>query len=177
MYKLPLRVRPRVCPVPVLRQEVQAGAVTHLVRRVRRRHRREVGRRRVKPPPNDETGGRRDKFQAAYGAMGAHEDQLLARLLPGLLSIPGLSLQGAPNLQHRVATVSFTHERHPASAIARQLSAAGVYCHWGDNYAFEVARALELDPEEGVLRLGLAHYNTIEEVDEALAIIQSTLAV
>ena len=123
------------------------------------------------------TGGRRDKFQAAYGAMGAHEDQLLARLLPGLLSIPGLSLQGAPHLQHRVATVSFTHERHVASAIARQLSAAGVYCHWGDNYAFEVARALNLDSEEGVLRLGLAHYNTVEEVDEALAIIQSILAV
>ena len=108
--------------------------------------------------------------------MGAHEDQLLARLLPGLLSIPGLSLRGAPNLQHRVATVSFTHERHPASAIARQLSAAGVYCHWGDNYAFEVSRALDLDPEEGVLRLGLAHYNTVGEVDEALAIIQSIFA-
>ena len=64
----------------------------------------------------------------------------------------------------------------PCSTIARQLSAAGVYCHWGDNYAFEVARALNLDPDEGVLRLGLAHYNTLDEVDQGLAIIRETLA-
>ena len=63
-----------------------------------------------------------------------------------------------------------------ASAIARELSAEGVYCHWGDNYAFEVARALALDPYEGVLRLGLGHYNTLGEVDEALASIERVLA-
>jgi selenocysteine lyase/cysteine desulfurase len=51
-----------------------------------------------------------------------------------------------------------------------------VYCHWGDNYAFEVARALNLDPHEGVLRLGLAHYNTLEEIDQALEMIKVTLA-
>ena len=90
--------------------------------------------------------------------------------------MPGLSLQGASTLKHRVATFSFTHDRQPASAIARQLSAAGVYCHWGDNYAFEVARALNLDPNEGVLRLGLAHYNTLEEVDQGLEAIRKTLA-
>lgn len=121
-------------------------------------------------------GQRRSLFKAAYQAMGAHEDQLSEQLLQGLLSVPGLSLQGASTLQHRVATFSFTHERHPASAIARQLSSAGVYCHWGDNYAFEVARALNLDPDEGVLRLGLAHYNTTEEVDQALQVIKTTLA-
>jgi selenocysteine lyase/cysteine desulfurase len=75
-----------------------------------------------------------------------------------------------------VATFSFTHDRYPASAVAQQLSAAGVYCHWGDNYAFEVARALNLDPHEGVLRLGLAHYNTLEEIDQALEMIKVTLA-
>ncbi len=122
------------------------------------------------------SGDRRSLFRAAYSAMGEHEDQLSQRLLEGLLSMPGLSLQGASTLKHRVATFSFTHDRHPASAIARQLSAAGVYCHWGDNYAFEVARALNLDPNEGVLRLGLAHYNTLEEVDQGLEAIRKTLA-
>ena len=123
-----------------------------------------------------EKGERRSQFKAAYAAMGAHEDQLSERLLQGLLSVPGLALQGAPTLQHRVATFSFTHDRYPASAVAQQLSAAGVYCHWGDNYAFEVARALNLDPHEGVLRLGLAHYNTLEEIDQALEMIKATLA-
>ena len=121
------------------------------------------------------SGDRRQLFEGAYAAMGGHEDALSEQLLSGLVAMPGLTMQGASTLTHRVATFSFTHDRHPASAIARQLSDAGLYCHWGDNYAFEVAKALGLDPEEGVLRLGLGHYNTTEEVAEALALIKGVL--
>ena len=77
-----------------------------------------------------------------------------------------------PAARPGVATVSFVHDRHTPSAIAAQLSAAGLYCHWGDNYAFELARALDLDPEQGVVRLGLGHYNTAEEVSTALDLIK-----
>lgn len=122
------------------------------------------------------TGERRQQFAGAYAAMGAHEDALSEQLLAGLVAIPGLTMQGASTLTQRVATFSFTHDRHPASHIARQLSEAGLYCHWGDNYAFEVAKALDLDPHEGVLRLGLGHYNTQEEVAEALALIEGVLS-
>ena len=122
------------------------------------------------------SGDRRQLFEGAYAAMGGHEDVLSEQLLSGLVAMPGLTIQGASTLAHRVATFSFTHDRHPASVIARQLSDAGLYCHWGDNYAFEVARALNLDPEEGVLRLGLGHYNTVDEVAEALTLIEGVLA-
>ena len=121
------------------------------------------------------SGDRRQLFEGAYTAMGGHEDGLAEQLLSGLVAIPGLTMQGASTLTHRVATFSFTHDRHPASAIARQLSDAGLYCHWGDNYAFEVAKALDLDPQEGVLRLGLGHYNTTGEVAEALTLIEGVL--
>ena len=122
------------------------------------------------------SGDRRQLFEGAYAAMGDHEDTLSEALLAGLTAIPGLTMQGARTLTHRVATFSFTHEKHPASAVARELSAAGVYCHWGDNYAFEVARALELDPHEGVLRLGVGHYNTSGEINEALCAIEGVLS-
>ncbi|MDG2460968.1 MAG: cysteine desulfurase-like protein [Luminiphilus sp.] len=123
------------------------------------------------------SGNRRALFKGAYAAMGEHEDQLSETLLAGLLAMPGVSIQGASSMAHRVATFSFTHSRHSASKIARQLSDAGVYCHWGDNYAYEVARALALDPQEGVLRLGIGHYNTVQEIEEALGLIESVLAV
>jgi cysteine desulfurase family protein (TIGR01976 family) len=122
------------------------------------------------------SGDRRQLFEGAYAAMGDHEDTLSGQLLSGLVAMPGLTMKGANTLTHRVATFSFTHDRHPASVIARQLSEAGLYCHWGDNYAFEVAKALGLDPEEGVVRLGLGHYNTAEEVAEALILIERVLA-
>ena len=123
------------------------------------------------------SGNRRALFKGTYAAMGEHEDQLSETLLAGLLAMPGVSIQGASSMAHRVATFSFTHSRHSASKIARQLSDAGVYCHWGDNYAYEVARALALDPQEGVLRLGIGHYNTVQEIEEALGLIESVLAV
>jgi len=122
------------------------------------------------------SGDRRQLFEGAYAAMGGHEDALSEQLLAGLVAMPGLTIQGASTLTHRVATFSFTHDRHPASVIARQLSDAGLYCHWGDNYAFEVAKALDLDPKEGVLRLGIGHYNTAGEVAEALTLIEGALA-
>ena len=121
-------------------------------------------------------GDRRDQFAVAYRAMGDHEDGLSARLLQGLNAIPGLNMQGATTMDNRVATFSFTHDKHSPSTIARGLSEAGLFCHWGDNYAMEVARALGLDPVEGVLRLGLAHYNTWEEVDAGLDLIVRALA-
>ena len=122
------------------------------------------------------SGDRRQLFEGAYAAMGKHEDALSEQLLAGLVAMPGLTMKGASTLTHRVATFSFTHDRHPASAIAQQLSDAGLYCHWGDNYAFEVAKALDLDPQEGVLRLGIGHYNTVDEVAEALTLIEGVLA-
>lgn len=122
------------------------------------------------------TGDRRQQFVGAYAAMGAHEDALAEKLLSGLNGMKGVSIQGASTLANRVATFSFTHDRYSASGIARQLSSAGVYCHWGDNYAFELAKALALDPNEGVVRLGLGHYNTLGEVEEALGIIEGVLA-
>ena len=122
------------------------------------------------------TGDRRQLFEGVYAEMGPHEDALSGQLLAGLVAMPGLTMKGASTLTHRVATFSFTHDRHPASAIAKQLSDAGLYCHWGDNYAFEVAKALDLDPREGVLRLGLGHYNTADEVAEALTLIERVLA-
>ena len=121
------------------------------------------------------TGSRRELFSAAYSAMGEYEDHLSSVLLEGLLSIPGLRLQGSKSLARRVATFSFIHDKHAPSEIAKALSAQGLYCHWGDNYAVEVGKALGLDPVEGVLRLGLAHYNTEAEVHEALELIRGVL--
>ena len=122
------------------------------------------------------SGDRRDLFSAAYIAMSDYEDSLASLMLFGLNEMPGAKIQGAKTIANRVPTFSFVHDRYAPSIIAKRLSEAGVFCHWGDNYAFEVGRALGLDPQEGVLRLGLAHYNTVTEVEEALAIISNVLS-
>jgi selenocysteine lyase/cysteine desulfurase len=70
-----------------------------------------------------------------------------------------------------VPTISFTHARVSTHVIAKALAEQDI-CVWsGHNYALEPAHLLGLDEDEGVVRLGVAHYNTIEEIDQTLAAI------
>jgi selenocysteine lyase/cysteine desulfurase len=64
--------------------------------------------------------------------------------------------------------VSFTHAEHSPQQLAAGLAAAHVYCWPGNSYAVALTSALGLEPD-GVLRLGMLHYNTGEEVRYVLA--------
>ncbi len=117
---------------------------------------------------NGAGGTRRARIAAAYETATAYEMPLTQQLIDGLRRIPGLQVQGISNanrLYERVPTVSFTHPQHRNSVLARALGDQGINVWSGHNYAYEVARYLGLDESEGVLRIGLAHYNTAAEVE------------
>ena len=57
--------------------------------------------------------------------------------------------------------------RSPAEC-ARILGERGVYTWNGNFYAQGVMEHLGVDPEAGILRIGVVHYNTEEDVDRAL---------
>ncbi len=123
-------------------------------------------------------GARREQISAAYRAASAYEMPLAQHLIDELVRIPGLQVQGiteASRQSERVPTVSITHPRHANTALARALANQGINVWSGHNYALEVARALKLDEREGVLRIGLAHYNTINEVERILNALRALL--
>jgi cysteine desulfurase family protein (TIGR01976 family) len=125
------------------------------------------------------TGDRRDMIKGAYRAASAYERPLMQQLIDGVRRIPGVEVQGitgADRLDDRVPTVSITHSHHRPSSLAQALAAQGIYVWSGHNYAYEVARYLGLDEQEGVLRIGLAHYNTAAEVDRIVHSLQRLLA-
>ena len=53
--------------------------------------------------------------------------------------------------------------------MAEHLARRGVYVWAGNFYALAVTERLGLEETGGVVRAGLAHYNTYEEVDYCLA--------
>jgi cysteine desulfurase family protein (TIGR01976 family) len=125
------------------------------------------------------SGARADKIKAAYDAATAYEMPLAQRLIDGLKNIEGVNIQGISDARlvpGRVPTVSFTHGRWRNSMLAKELAAQGINVWSGHNYAYELVRHLGLDEQEGVLRIGLAHYNTVEEVDRILASLKALLA-
>ena len=119
-------------------------------------------------------GTRRQRMAGAYQAFDAYEAGLMRRLIGGLTALPGIRLVGIANANlfaHRVPTISFTHDRLSTHRFAEELATHDVNVWSGHNYALEPARHLGLSEEEGVVRIGIAHYNNEEEIERTLAIV------
>jgi cysteine desulfurase family protein (TIGR01976 family) len=111
---------------------------------------------------------RRSRLIAAMTAATGYEVDLGNRLLAGLAAIPGFRLWGPPTMEGRVPTFSFTLAGHDAPSIARHLAARGIFAWAGHFYAVEASNRLELADKGGLLRVGLCHYNTADEVDRLI---------
>ena len=111
---------------------------------------------------------RRGRLRSAMSAIRAHERELSIGTLERLASVPGLRLHGITDparVDERVPTFSFTVDGHHPRRIAEHLAASAISVWDGDFYAWELVRALGLEPGGGLLRVGLVHYNTLDEVD------------
>ncbi|MGH3052639.1 MAG: aminotransferase class V-fold PLP-dependent enzyme, partial [Gaiellaceae bacterium] len=62
---------------------------------------------------------------------------------------------------------ALTVPQHSPREAAEALAERGIAAWWGDYYAVEIMHRLGLP--DGALRLGIVHYNTVEEVDRLLA--------
>jgi cysteine desulfurase family protein (TIGR01976 family) len=122
--------------------------------------------------------GRRRALHAAMSAMGAYEQELGARLIAGLKQVPGVVIHGITDpakFAHRVPTVSITVPGVDPGWIAGELARRGVFLWNGSAYALDVVERLDLADKGGFVRFGPAHYNTVEEVDYAIACLQEIL--
>jgi cysteine desulfurase family protein (TIGR01976 family) len=118
--------------------------------------------------------GRRRDLKAGLAAIRAYEQDQCQRLVAGLQEIPGLRIYGITDptrFDQRVPTVSFTMEGLTPREIARRLDAANIFVWDGNFYALAVTERLGLEDRGGLLRVGLAHYSTVEEVDTLLGVL------
>lgn len=116
-------------------------------------------------------GERRALIEHAYAASRSYEEPLTNTLIAGLQDIPGITVYGITNpnrIGERVPTVSIRHADVAPQPIAEALGAAGIHVWHGHNYAYEPARALGLPLDEGVVRIGVAHYNTQAEIERTI---------
>lgn len=117
---------------------------------------------------------RREALAIAYKAIQAYESQLLTQLLQGLERLPEIQVRGITDpgrSQERVATIAFTHARYTSRELAQRLGERGIFAWHGNYYALNLTEALGLEPE-GMLRVGMVHYNTPQEVERLLDALQ-----
>lgn len=118
---------------------------------------------------------RRAKLQATWQVLEPYEQQLSEKLIGGLQAIPGVRIYGITNrfeLNKRVATVSLRKEGTTPHQLAEALSAQNIFAWEGNFYAISISERLGVEQSGGFLRLGLAHYNTVEEIDRCLRVLE-----
>jgi cysteine desulfurase family protein (TIGR01976 family) len=118
--------------------------------------------------PSD--AGRRAKLVAAMTAIRTYELDLYGRLAGGLAAIAGVTVHGITDpaaFARRTPTAAITIDGVSPRAAAEALGDEGIAAWDGDFYATGLIERLGLAPD-GVLRIGLTHYNTAAEVDRLL---------
>ena len=116
---------------------------------------------------------------AAYTSTVAYETRLIARLIDGLQSIPGLLIYGITDpkmFDQRCSTLSLRIGNHHPTAIATFLGERGIFTWDGNYYALNLTERLGVESQGGMLRIGLVHYNTLEEVERLLATLREFAA-
>ena len=114
---------------------------------------------------------RREALAAAYRTTVAHERRLLSRLIEGLQSIPSARIYGIADPQRfgeRCSTLSLRLGNHNPTTIAAFLGERGIFTWDGNYYALNLSERLGVESQGGMLRIGMVHYNTIEEVERLL---------
>jgi selenocysteine lyase/cysteine desulfurase len=115
--------------------------------------------------------GRRRELKQAMNTIRAYERPLFTYMLEEIQKIPGITVYGITNPKEfgtRCPTLAFTREGFTPRAIATYLGDKGIFVWDGNYYAVSVTERLGLEGSGGMVRVGLVHYNTQEEIDRLL---------
>ncbi len=133
----------------------------------------EVGRHHAERPADTVRG----RVGQAFEAFALHEETLAGRLLEFLRATPGVRIWGRPDpgRELRVPTVSFTVAGRDPASIVEHVDDANIGIRYGDFYARRLIDALGLGDANGVVRVSMVHYNTLEEIDALVATLEEVL--
>ena len=115
----------------------------------------------------DGYSGRRLDLKTAMHSIRAYEYELSRALLSALQAVPGITIFGitdARRLEERVATYSIRIKNLSPRKAAELLAEQSIYVWDGNYYAINVTERFGLEESGGMVRVGAAHYNTLEEV-------------
>ena len=105
-------------------------------------------------------------------AIAEQEAALGQRFLEGLAGLGHVRLYGPATMKSRVTTFAVAVEGHHPDEVARRMADAGIYVWSGHYYAVNAMSRLGVLDSGGLVRIGFCHYNTFEEVDRALAVLE-----
>lgn len=124
------------------------------------------------------SGSVRENIETAFDTITRHENQLAERLLAYLRNRSDCRIIGFEKGDdpRRVPTISFVVEGHDSGEICRKIDDYKIAIRFGDFHARRLVEYLDLADNNGVVRVSMTHYNTLQEVDAFITGLDEILA-
>lgn len=114
--------------------------------------------------------GRRRDMKIGMTVMADYERDLVSYLIEQLQLVDDVTIAGitdSSKYDQRVPTVVMRKEGYHPEQVAEHLAQDDIYVWSGHYYAIEIMERLGYT-DEGMVRIGLAHYNTKTEIDRLI---------
>ena len=106
------------------------------------------------------------KSKKIFKLIAKHEEVLMRELIQFLQTKKNIKMIGkkTPSREERMPTVSFTVTNKSSYQIARDAGQNNIGIRNGEFYAWRCLEGLGIEPNDGVVRVSMVHYNTLQEV-------------
>ena len=123
----------------------------------------------------DKSSNFSQRMSKTFSLISAHEEKLAEKLLTYLNSVPEIKIVGntSADAELRVPTISFYHVDFKSNEIVEKVDEHRIGIRFGDFYAKKLIQSLDLEKKNGIVRVSLVHYNTVQEVSKLIKIFKS----
>jgi cysteine desulfurase family protein (TIGR01976 family) len=115
------------------------------------------------------SGSRRERLVTSLGSAKSYHAGLLAQLSTELRSLRHVMVIG--DAMRRIPALAFTVENKKAPEVADYLSSQGL-CAFADDGSSGVFASLGVGEVGGAVRIGLAHYSNVFEVNQLVRVLE-----
>ncbi len=118
-----------------------------------------------------------DRYSKVFNLFANHEEELAKPLINFLDDRKNVRIVGinSANKDKRVPTIAFTVDGKKSSEIPPLVDPHSMGIRWGDFYARRLIDYLGLSSNDGIVRVSMVHYNTMEEVSSLIRVLDTIL--
>ncbi len=117
------------------------------------------------------------KIELTNNIISKHEEKIGNILLEYLNNNKNIRLLGHKSIKNknRAPTFSFIHKKFKSKTIADKLVRSGVGTRNDNFYAWRCLKYLGINTNDGVVRISMVHYNTVNEVKKLINILKKII--
>ncbi|MDX1719704.1 MAG: aminotransferase class V-fold PLP-dependent enzyme, partial [Salegentibacter mishustinae] len=117
------------------------------------------------------------KMDKIFEHIGRHEERISKPLINYLAEHPDIKIIGkdTADREKRVPTISFVHQKMKSDEIVEKVDDYRIGIRFGDFYAKKLIEDASLKEKNGVVRVSLVHYNSLDEVKRLIWVLKKVI--